>query len=76
MVMYMKEYHDIHCSGVINVYTDHNNLIHRLSVYRVMCLKVFTCAIIRYRTCTAKSSIDCYFFSRLPLINGPSMGKN
>ena len=40
MAMCVKEYHNILYGSVINVYTDHNHLIHRLLAHMAMCLKV------------------------------------
>ena len=78
MVMCMKEYHNILYGGVINVYTDHENLtFHTLSAPRVMRWKLFLEQYdmnLTYVSGQTNILADC--FLRLPRMDGPSSRKN
>ena len=78
VVMCMKEYYNILYGGVINVYNNHKNLIfHTLSAPRVMFWKLFLKQYnINLTYVLGKTNVLADCFSRLPIMNGPLLGKN
>ena len=78
VVMYMREYHDILYSSVINVYTEYKNLtFNTLSDPSVMRWKLFLQLYdINLTYVLGKTNVLADCLSRLPRMDGPSLGKN
>ena len=76
--MCMKEYHDILFGGVINVYTDHKNLMfNTLSAPWVMRWKMFLEQYdINLTYVPGKTNVLADCFLRVPRIVGFLLGKN